>query len=445
MPASRAPGVYREEISLPRAAELRTGVPAFIGFTTAAPDNQFAVPHRLTVWSQFETHFDRLPAAGYLAYAVRGFFDNQGPLCYVLPLCREGTVIEALRQGLEALVNNQDALAAFDKVVIEALRQGLEALEAVDMIDLVCAPDIMQAPEAARAMQAMVLEHCQNLGDRLAILDALPDPDRGKVLQQRQGLVGTNGAFYYPWVKVPGACPACRGTGTVVVPFPLLYVVLTPSLICTQCQGSGAGYVPPCGHVAGVYARSDQRVGVHKAPANEVLEGVLDLGVQDGKGAWQPATLTDTQHGELNHQGINCLRAFPGRGIRVWGARTLSHDPAWAYVNVRRLFLTAGRWVERHLADIAFEPHDARLWARIERELTVYFTDLLQRGALHGRTAQEAFYIKCDAETNPPEVRDRGEVISEIGLAAAAPNEFVVVRLTHGSSGVSITGPTTST
>jgi uncharacterized protein len=389
MPESRAPGVYREEIPLPRAAELRTGVPAFVGFTTSAPDHQFAVPHRLTLWSQFEAHFGGLPAAGYLAYAVRGFFDNQGSLCYVVPLQRQTTVS-----------------------TMEALRQGLEVLEALDTIDLVCAPDIMLEPETARAMQAMVLEHCQNLGDRnlgdrFAILDALPDPVPEKVVQQRQGLVGANGALYYPWVKV-----------------------------------SGAGFVPPCGHVAGAYARSDRRVGVHKAPANEVLEGVLDLGVRDGNGAWRPATLTDTQHGELNHEGVNCLRAFPGRGIRVWGARTLSRDPAWANVNVRRLFLTAGRWIERHLAEITFEPHDARLWARIERELTVYFTDLWQRGALRGRTAQEAFYIKCDAETNPPELRERGEVISEIGLAPAAPNEFVVVRLTHGPGGITVTGPT---
>jgi hypothetical protein len=412
--------VYREEIPLPRAAELRTGVPAFVGFTADAPDGQFAVAHRLTLWSQFEAHFERLPATGYLAYAVRGFFDNQGSLCYVVPLRRQ-TMVSA----------------------VEALRQGLEALETLETIDLVCAPDIMLELETAPARQAMVLEHCQNLGDRLAILDAVPD--RTKVLQQRQGLGGANGALYYPWVKVTGACPACRGTGIVSdpgVPPPGKKLL---SVNCLQCQGSGAGYVPPCGHVAGVYARSDRRIGVHKAPANEVLEGVLDLGVQVGNDVWQAASLTNTPQGELNREGVNCLRTFPGRGMRVWGARTLSRDPAWVYVNVRRLFLTAGRWVERHLADVTFEPHDAGLWARIERELTVYFTDLFQRGALQGRTAEEAFYIKCNAETNPPEVRDRGEVISEIGLAPAAPNEFVVVRLTHGSDGVSLTAPTSST
>ncbi len=162
-----------------------------------------------------------------------------------------------------------------------------------------------------------------------------------------------------------------------------------------------------------------------------MLNGVLDLALD----------LTDAQQGDLNPRGINCLRVLRGRGIRVWGARTLSEEAAWRYVNVRRLFLTAGRWIERHLAAVTFEPHDRRLWARIVRELTVYFTDLAQRGALKGATAQEAFYIKCDDETNPLAVREAGQVVTEIGLAPSVPQEFVVVRILHGSSGISISGP----
>jgi phage tail sheath protein FI len=186
--------------------------------------------------------------------------------------------------------------------------------------------------------------------------------------------------------------------------------------------------VPPSGHVAGIYARSDQQRGIHKAPANEVLEGVLDLEVN----------LTDEQQGELNPEGVNCLRAFPGRGIRVWGARTLSGEP-WVYVNVRRLFLTAARWIERNLAQKVFEPNDSRLWEQIKRELTAYFSALLRQGGLRGNTAQDAFYVKCDEETNPPEVRDVGMVVTDIGLAAARPNEFIVVRITHNTSGVTMT------
>jgi phage tail sheath protein FI len=170
---------------------------------------------------------------------------------------------------------------------------------------------------------------------------------------------------------------------------------------------------------------------VHKAPANEVLEGVLELERQ----------VTRQDQDYLNPRRVNCLRSFPGRGIRVWGARTLAGHDAWTYVNVRRLFLTAVRWINWHMADVVFEPNDVRLWARIERDLNAYFVDLYQRGALKGRGPQEAFYVKCNEETNPPEVRDLGQVITEIGLAPANPYEFVVVRLIHGASGVSISGP----
>jgi hypothetical protein len=183
--------------------------------------------------------------------------------------------------------------------------------------------------------------------------------------------------------------------------------------------------------VAGVYTRSDREVGVHKAPANAVLEGVVNL----------ERSLSSADQERLNPEGVNCIRGFPGRGIRVWGARTLSNEPAWAYVNVRRIFLTAARWIEANLTDTVFEPNDARLWARIGRELTVYFQGLFERGALKGATAREAFYIKCDAETNPPEQRDQGRVITEIGLAPGLPNEFIVVRIIHGASGVTIAGP----
>ena len=383
------PGVYKRDLVPAQPAELRTGVPAFLGYTTTVELDQAGQPvpvketKPLTLWSQFGQRFGAPRSDGYLAFAVRGFFENAGGLCYVIRL--------------------DDTLGPVD-----ALRQGLEVLAPMDSLDLVCAPDIMRpGPDgnldegAVRTMQMMLLEHCDRCGDRFTLLDALPHINVDGVLLQRQGLSGTNGALYYPWIKLQDG----------------------PAL--------ADGFVPPCGHIAGVYARSDQNAGVHKAPANEALEGVLDLQVN----------LADAEQGELNPQSVNCLRAFPGRGIRVWGARTLSGDPAWMYVSVRRLFLTAGRWIERNMQGEVLEPNDAKLWARIERELTAYFNDLFQKGALKGRTAQEAFYIKCNAETNPPEVREAGMVVTEIGLAPALPNEFVVVYITHGESGVTITGP----
>jgi phage tail sheath protein FI len=259
------------------------------------------------------------------------------------------------------------------------------------------------------ALQQLAVKHCEDMGDRFAILDSPPSEkldEAGKetsiaqVRAQWSDIDGYSGALYFPWIKV---------------------------------QGFEGGHVlaPPCGHVAGVYARTDRRIGVHKAPANEVLEGVLDL----------QYNLTNGDQEILNPNGINCLRSFPGRGIRVWGARTLSGHAEWAYVNVRRLFLTAVRWIDWNMSDIPFEPDNPKLWKRIERELHTYFTDEFRAGALKGRTPDEAFYVKCDAETNPPELRVLGRVVSEIGLAATIPYEFVAVRLIHGARGTTISGP----
>jgi uncharacterized protein len=375
------PGVYKEEIFPKSAFELRTGVPAFLGLSQSHNPNQ---PQPLTLWVQFEQIFGQPLPNSYLAYAVRGFFENGGRLCYVVRL--------------------QDATK-------EALLDGLAALELLDDIDLVCAPDIMRSPpsttdpQLVRAMQSDVLNHCTHLGDRFAILDSLPQASLEQVQQQKKGLTEQSyGALYYPWVRVANG------------------------------SEESDNFVPPCGHIAGVYVRSDERVGVHKAPANEILEGVFGLEV----------SLTNTQQDTLNPEGINCLRAFPGRGIRVWGARTLSRDPDWIYINVRRLFLTVGRWIEINMADTVFEPNDPKLWANIRRDLTIYFNGLFQKGALLGNSPADAFYIKCDEYTNPPEVRDAGMVVTEIGLAPAAPGEFIIVRIIRSANDITVTEPTTS-
>jgi phage tail sheath protein FI len=361
----QAPGVYREDVFPARRAALPTGVPAFLGFTAHGSVNE---PVRLTLFSQLAEKLGAPVAGRYLAAAVEGFFLNGGSECLVVPLAA-GDPEAALTAGLKALAPRQD-------------------------LDLVCAPDLIvegQAIDRTLRMQSALLAHCDAQGDRFALLDARPGSSLSDVLAQRNGLTGNNAALYYPWVKLPGG-----------------------------------SFAPPCGHVAGVVARCDRRTGVHKAPANEALAGVVDL----------EASLTDADQARLNPVGINALRAFPGRGIRVWGARTLSRQAAWTYISVRRLFLTAARWMEINLADAAFEPHDTKLWNRITRELTTWFEGLFRAGALKGRTPAEAFFVKCDGETNPPEVREAGRVVTVIGLAPSVPNEFVVVRIIHGASGI---------
>jgi uncharacterized protein len=378
----KAPGVYREkEFGVAHRVEFRTGVPAFLGRTP--PGLSEGEPHSkrkaavepvmLTGWPKFERELHGAPSDSFLPYAVRGFFQNGGHRCYLVPM-KDST--------------------------IDNLLASLEAIEPLNTIDLVCVPDLTGDKKAVLELQQLVVNHCQNMGDRFAILDSLPNDDRDGAWTQWSEIDGRNGAIYYPWIKVRGV-------------------------------GGAVKTVPPCGHIAGVYSRTDRERGVHKAPANEVLEGVIDL----------ERNLTDADQDYLNPKRVNCLRSFPGRGIRVWGARTLSGQDLWTYVNVRRLFLTAVRWIEWNMGAVVFEPNTPKLWARIERELGVYFRAQFRAGAFKGRTPEEAFYVKCDADTNPPELRDLGQVVTEIGLAPNLPFEFVVVRLIHGERGVSIVGP----
>jgi phage tail sheath protein FI len=377
-----APGVYLEDVFPPPGPSLLTGVPAFLGYAGPAAQVPVNEPRPLMLWPQFEADFGPGLAGGFLAHAVRGFFENGGGLCYAVRL--DDSVSSPLR----------------------ALRGGLAALRAVGAVDLVCAPDIMMSPSppdppalgAVTEQQAEVLADCQLAGGRLAILDAVLTSDIATVERQRAALPSDrDGAIYHPWLGV------------------------------VSSDGQRL-YLPPSGHVAGVYARSDRQAGPLRAPANMAIDGVVDLWYSPG----------DDVIARLYGNGVNCLRALPGRGIRVWGARTLSDDPAWLHVSARRVFLTVGRWLERFMADLAFEPNDVRLWVRIMRELTAYLDGLLRRGALMGSTADEAFFVKCDGETNPPEVIAAGLVVTVAGLALTAPAEFIFIRIIHGASGVSI-------
>ena len=369
------PGVYRQDVFPRPTPALPTGVPVFIGFgTNGDPEAaDLLTLQKLTLWPQFAELVSRLHPSEFLSRAVHGFFANGGDFCYVVMVPLSST-------------KDRDT----------ALQEGLEAAAGITDIDLVCIPDLMQgspAPADLQRWQQRVLDHCDRTNDRFAILDAPLTLTPGET-----SLRGTNGALYGPWVM----------------------------------PEQGNQWVPPCGHVAGSMARCDRTYGVHHAPANLVLEDVLDLSQR----------LTDADHQRLNQSPnptrINYLRALPGRGIRAWGAYTLSSDPNWHYVNVRRLFITLGRWADLNLTGLAFEPNDFSLWVRMERELTAYLQSLASQGALQGSTAEEAFFVKCDGETNSPEVRDRGQVVATVGLAPTLPNEFIVVRLIHGDTGTSL-------
>ncbi|HEX9992899.1 MAG TPA: phage tail sheath C-terminal domain-containing protein, partial [Acidimicrobiales bacterium] len=184
--------------------------------------------------------------------------------------------------------------------------------------------------------------------------------------------------------------------------------------------------VPPSGHLAGVWARTDAMRGVHKAPANESIRGALGL----------TYVVTDAEQEELNPVGVNCLRLFTREGIRVWGARTLADGSSeWRYLNVRRLFNMIEESIVLSTRWIVFEPNDRTLWKSIRRDVTAFLMRLWRDGALMGRTPEEAFFVQCDEETNPPEVIDAGQVITVIGIAPVKPAEFIVFRVSQHSAG----------
>ncbi len=300
-------------------------------------------------------------------------------------------------------------VSAEDYVGNAADRTGFAGLEAVDTVTMLSVPDLMAAYqqgvidlEAVQAVQLAMIAHCELMADRVAILDPPPGLNAQQVREWRVDKARYDSKYatlYWPWIKV-----------------------------FDPVAGQGV-FVPPSGHMAGVWARSDDTRGVHKAPANEVIRGAIDLDLLITKG----------EHDLLNPQGINCIRAFPGRGIRVWGARTLSSDPAWRYLNVRRLFNFIEESVIEGTQWVVFEPNDMALWERVKRTINAFLVRVWRDGALFGATPQEAFYVKCDGETNPAEVIDAGQLIVEIGIAPVKPAEFVIFRIAQFSGGTSLT------
>ncbi|MBB3219838.1 phage tail sheath family protein [Pseudoduganella umbonata] len=324
-------------------------------------------------------------------------------------------------------------------------RRGLACLDAVDEVGIVAVPDIhirplpnperrplppcvpdlcLPAPEPGpaapppepvgdlppgfdegqiHAVQAAMVAHCEALRYRIALLDpplaAASDARLGiaAIRAWRKRFDSKYAALHFPWLRV--ADPLRLG-------------------------GSVLRAIPPSGHVAGFCAHCDWSVGVHKAPANGMLNWVQDLTLD----------LDDTSHGLLNDEGVNVIRAFPGRGIRIFGARTVSSDPDWRYLNVRRLLIMIEKSLGVASQWAVFEPNDFRTRAKLHLAFTGFLMALWQRGALAGTVPAEAFFVKCNDANNPPDARARGELLAEIGVAPAKPFEFVVLRVGRGDN-----------
>jgi phage tail sheath protein FI len=269
-------------------------------------------------------------------------------------------------------------------------RTGIYTLENIDDISIVAVPG-----RTAQDVQNALINHCTRMRYRFAVLDADEGAKLKGVQTQRQNYDTTYGALYYPWMVIGD-------------PFG---------------RNGDVRYIPNSGHVVGIYARSDTQRGVHKAPANEVILGIRDLQVR----------LTKGEQDILNPKHINCLRDFRdlNRGLRVWGARTLSSDPEWKYVNVRRLLLFIEKSVERGMQWAVFEPNAEPLWQTVKRSITNFLVSVWRDGALEGTKQEEAFFVDVGLTTMTQSDIDNGRLIVRVGVAPVKPAEFVIIRISQ--------------
>lgn len=418
-------------VEIPNGSRLITSqnasIPAFLGYTKTSAKNdpnasptpfteaERVVPQKINSWREFTARYsvpgiiEELAEAGdpatihtlnrclLLAEAVHGFFANGGGMCYVVGFTNPHSAVST--KNLRG-----DATA----------RTGLAGLESVPEVSMVAVPSLwdmtadastekdVPAPDQAEgaARMAEVVKHCTERGDRLAILDSPP----GQTPGQLQAFVGKLDSphsdtapfttLYYPWITVPGVNSVERTA-------------------------------PPCGHIAGVWARTDAERGVFKAPANQNLRGALRI----------ESALTDEENGELNEEGVNCLRTFPGRGLLVWGARTRSNNHDWRYLNVRRLVSHLADSIRESTVWAAFELNDERLRTTLRHSVISFLTAQWRQGALQGRTPDEAFHVVCDDTNNTSKTTDK--IICDIGVAPVRPAEFIHFTVTQvtGQSG----------
>ena len=273
------------------------------------------------------------------------------------------------------------------------IKSGLMAFEDLEEISIVAAPgysyrwDNRQAD--ILAISQNLITHCERMHYRVAVLDSPDNVPLSGVREYRSLLDTTRAALYYPWV-------------TINDPISEQNINL-----------------PPSGFMAGIYARSDVQIGVHKAPANEVVRGVIGL----------ETLINKAQQDVLNPLGINCIRFFEGRGIRVWGARTISSDPEWKYLNIRRYFVYLERSIERSTQWAVFEPNGDQLWANVRRSVESFLENEWKEGRLAGTKVEEAFFVRCDRSTMTQNDIDNGRMICLIGVAPLYPAECVIFRI----------------
>lgn len=341
---------------------------------TPRPAGEVVLCTNFTEFRQAFGDFSTDPGQSNLAHGVYGFFLNGGTRVWVA------------RERDKSQINHV-----------------LGKFEGIDEIALVVAPGVCDQDS-----QEALLSHCEKLGERFAILDTPKEvgsretPEVQKLMSGDRNFVPRDsnyGAVYFPWIEVSD-----------------------PATKVQKPKESGRISMAPSGHIAGIFARVDHERGVHKAPANETVRGALDLRYYISKAHQE----------SLNPLGVNCIRDING-SIKVWGARTIGGDRQneWKYINIRRTFLYLRESIDEGTQWIVFEPNDRMLWGKIVRNVSAFLYNVWRDGALFGSTAQEAFYVKCDDETNPPSIREQGQVVTEIGVALTRPAEFVIFHISQ--------------
>lgn len=373
------PGVYVEEVpsSDRPIAGVGTSTAGFIGIvpdtiemplkpgstTERYPLAEAKTPKRITNWEEFKNNFGDFKTENkVLAHAIYGFFNNGGTACFVARVTKA-----------------------------EEYEDVLNKFRAEDEIAIVAIPGVTD-----KNILDKVLAHCESMQDRFAVLDGIRSPanlSKEDISGGLRNAADGYGAIYFPWIEV--ADPV-----------------------------SGKNdFVPPSGHIAGIYARSDAVRGVHKAPANEVIRGALKV----------EHKLSNADQKALNPVGINIIRQFNGN-VTVWGGRTWADpgtDSEWKYISTRRLFNYLRESIDEGTRWVVFEPNDRSLWQKIRRNISAFLTTVWRDGALFGDRAEDAFYVKCDETINTEEVRNLGQVITEIGVKIVNPAEFVIFRISQ--------------
>jgi phage tail sheath protein FI len=416
----KVPGVQVTALTLPNKGprpieSLATAVLAMVGFyTPKTADDLSSKPVLVTSWAEFTGKYGSLQGT-YLHQAMRGYFINGGKRAYVVGIPYANATTKDVPRTAD---DKPDLRGAFTK--------GIEALETCEDVTLLACPDVFatvtpdtSGPKGAatgatattgaqpsralsdddvKAIREKMIEHCDDMGDRFAILDLEQDLKVDDAAKWASPKDSRRAAAYYPWLRVP------------------------------RLDSSAANefeFVPPSGHLAGMFARVDIERGVHKAPANESILGVTAL--------QHKVTRKDLQN--LNQNSVNCILQFPGYGFVSWGARTLSKDALWRYINVQRLVSNISDSITDSIRWAVFEPNGQVLWAALRRDISAYLTRLWRQGALFGKAPGEAFYVKCDESNNQHDAIAEGKCSIEIGIAPVRPAEFIVVQISQWEGG----------